>query len=321
MKKQSLYREALSASFLFSWKQKKLWVFGLLAAMLGQMGMAEFIVKVLKIGSTNSTAKILLFPTFVRSGDWNLFVPVDVKIWAITLGLLLFGIFVFLVFAAVSSQGAIIHSVAKSVKKNKLPKMGESWHIGVHHAGRLFFINMIKKITLFIASLLIGISIFALVINFSFISFFLYLVLFVVAAIISLSVTIISIYAAGYVVVEQYKFVEAVQSAWKLFTSHWLVSIEVGIIVLFAEIAMVIFAIWGVAILFLPTMIIWFMSVLSLNSALWIAGTTIATILSSIFVMLLGSFFTVFTTSVWTYLFMKMHKVGIVSTIAHTFRK
>ena len=321
MKKQSLYREALSASFLFSWKQKKLWVFGLLAAMLGQMGMAEFIVKVLKIGSTNSTAKLLLFPTFVRSGDWNFFVPIDVKIWAIVLGLLLFGIFSFLVFAAVSSQGAIIHSVAKSVKKNKLPKMGDSWHVGVHHAGRLFFINVIKKLVLFISSLFIGIFIFDLVVDFSFLSFFLYLLLFIVAAVISLSITIMSIYAAGYVVVEQYSFVESLQSAWKLFKNHWLVSIEVGFIVLLAEIIMVVFAIWGVAILFLPTMIIWFMSVLSLNSALWVAGTTIATILSSIFVMLLGSFFTVFTTSVWTYLFMKMHKVGIVSTISHAFRK
>ncbi|MFH0857223.1 MAG: hypothetical protein V1848_00560 [Candidatus Magasanikbacteria bacterium] len=320
--KETLYKDAILSSFHFAWKQKALWVFGLLAAILGQMGVVDFVTKVLKIGITDSTTKVLLFPAFIRSGDWSLlFGNAKMTVSFILLVILLLCIFGLLVYASVSAQGAIIHNVSKAIKGKDHVDLGKSWQVGVKHSGRLFFLNAIKKIILFVSSIIIGIFIFALSLDYTNYTFAVYLLLFIILALVSLITTVLTIYSAGYVVVEEYHLFSAIKAAWKLFWSHWLVSIEVGFIILLSEIFVLVMAVWGVSILFLPTMMIWFLSLVSLNSALWTAGTTIAMILSTAYVMFLGAFFTVFATSVWTYLFMKMHKEGIASRLLHIFRK
>jgi len=168
---------------------------------------------------------------------------------------------------------------------------------------------------------LVSILVLVNVVDFSVLNFILFLLGFLLACLVGLFATVLTIYAAGYVVVEEHGLKDAIENAWRLFIKHWLVSLEIGVVVLCCEILLIFVAIWGIALLFLPGVLIWLLSLFTFSSTMWIAGSTISIILSTIFVMVLGSIFTVFTTGVWTYLFMKMHQEGILSRIISVFHR
>ena len=74
---------------------------------------------------------------------------------------------------------------------------------------------------------------------------------------------------------------------------------------------------WALMVDFLPTLISWFVALLTANANLWTAGLIAGAFFFVLFVIFVGSVFTVFTTAVWTYLFMAMHHVGVKSRILH----
>lgn len=323
--KEPLYRQAIQHSWELAWQHKLLWGFGLFAAFLGQMGILEFLMKVGKASSTYA-----LYPTwlalpklFKYSGGWEaMSLPADMWLWLIFLLVVLFGFVAFLIFMAVVSQGAIIQVAAKSVKnKSKvLPDTGLAWQAGVSHFWRLFLINFIKKAIIVVLAVVVGWATLNVVVEYSVLDMLIFFVVFLLACVVGFSLSFLTVYAAGYVVVEEYKLWKAVKSAWRLFLDHWLVSIEVGLIILFLNIILTVVALIGFLVLFFPTLIIWFISIVVANTALYIAGIIVGLILYTVFLVFIGSVFTVFTTSVWTYLFMKMHKHGIISRILHVFK-
>ncbi|MCB9798700.1 hypothetical protein H6758_03165 [Candidatus Nomurabacteria bacterium] len=314
-------------SIKFSWEfvktHKLFWGFGLLAAMLGQMGVMEFLTKIIKLGSDDVTVKWLFLPAFIRNSHVFAMGDFSASMNAITIIalLLVLAIFGFLLFAALSSQGALIHAVAQNVRGVKEPNVARAWHAGVGHAGRLFWINLFRKAIVLLAGMAVSFMLLWCALELTAINLILTILVFVVAALLGMMATILGIYAGGYVVVEELSFGQSLVAAWKLFASHWLVSIEIGLLILILEFLMVFLAIWGVAMMFLPGVLIWTVSVLTLSSTLWVAGMTVSMVLSTVYVIILGAVFTIFTTGVWTTLFMKMHKEGIASRIMRAFGK
>jgi len=71
---------------------------------------------------------------------------------------------------------------------------------------------------------------------------------------------------------------------------------------------------------FFPTLLLWFIAVLTGKAVLFTLGMVIGGAFFLLFVFLLWSFFQVFTVSVWTYLFMKMHKEGVRSRVIGFFQ-
>jgi len=317
------YFNSLKASWHFVWRHKVLWAFGLLAATLGQMGVVDFLVKIAKVGTDDVSIKWLLFPSFLRSGNYGdtLFASFQSGLISVILITLLVALFGFILFAALSSQGAIIHSFAQLMRGKDDVDASTAWHAGVGHAGRLFVLNLVKKIVILLSGALVSILVLVNVVDFSALNFVLFLFGFLLACLLGLLSTILTIYAAGYVVIEEQGLKDALKNAWRLFLKHWLVSLEIGVVILCCEILVILVAIWGIAILFLPGVFIWILSLFTFSSTLWIAGSTVSIILSTIFVMILGAIFTVFATGVWTYLFMKMHQEGIVSRVMSVFHR
>ena len=319
--KEPLYRQAFVHSWKLAWQHKFLWVFGLFAAFLGQMGILELLSKVTIASSDYAlNPKWLALPKLIKYmlADLSGYsLPVDGWIWMIWLAVIVLGACIVLTFLSVTSQGALVYSAAQSVKDKNLPDSRKSWHVGVKHFWRLFFLNLVKKIVMVLLSVAAGYGALNFVIVESGWGLVLFLLLFLLTILVGMVLSFLVIYAAGYVVVEEYSLGRSIEAAWKLFSSHRLVSLEVGLLVLLSNFALGAILVFAFIVLFFPTLLSWFVAALTANIALYAAGTIVGVILFTLFLVSAGSVFVVFTTTVWTYLFMKMHKVGIKSRILH----
>lgn len=321
--KTPLYKEALAHSWRLARSHKELWIFGLFAAVLGQMGVVELLSKV-----TFSSKRFAEFDSFIpgldiiptlyalKAAPWN----AELGVMFIWLLVILLGFVIFAVFIAVTSQGAIIHAASKSMGRSKqLPSSSKAWHAGVTHFWRLLSLNVFKKVVLWGLAFLVAVSTFNAIASGGFWDITAFIALFILSMVIGLIVSFLVVYAAGYVVVEEYSFWEAVKASWHLFTSHWLVSIEAGFILLFYNVLLVLVVLAGLFVLMLHSLLLIAVTVSTGVLSLFSIGLFIEFVVFMLFVFLVASVFTVFSTSTWTYLFMKMHKHGMMSHLVHRF--
>jgi hypothetical protein len=318
-----LYAQALKESWQMLWEHKILWVFGLFAALLGQAGIGDLIYKFVVLGFNNPSAYFDTF--FIPKGIFELVIiifglPFTFSRWfaLLWLALMLLGLFIFFVIIAFVSQGAIIHAVSQKIKGKSLINFDMAWHKGVGHVGRLFSINLLKKITLLVVNSFVALSLLIVFksINVWTLSSFVFALIF--ALVVGMTISFLAVYASGYVVVEEYSFTESLVASWKLFTHHPLVSIEVGFLLLIINFGVMLLGMLALFIFFVvPIAVFWFLAILLGATMLKIVGIIFATIMSVLALMFIGSLLSAFTLSVWTDLFMRMHKEGIKSRLVH----
>jgi len=321
--KEPTYLDALKTSWDLAWHHKSLWIFGLFAAFLGQMGILEILTKV---GVTTSNLEIpsalVMVWNFIaelRHSDMSFFSTLPVDRWFLLAWLVVifvsFGI-AFL-FVSVISQGALVHRTAVYIAKKgkKMPDAHESWHASVVHFWRLLSLNILRKVLIIAMALFVGWAVANALIEPTLGDNILFLILFVLASLMGLVFSLWLVYAVGYVVIEEYPFVKAIRAAWRLFTNHWLVSFEVGFVIIILDVIASLLALAGVFIVFFPTLFLLVLSIYFKAHILLTIGIVLGIVLSTLYVMLLGSICTVFTTSAWTFLFTKMHTHGMVSRV------
>ncbi len=324
--KEPIYRSALHHSWHLLKTEKFLWPLGLFAALLGHMGIAELLSNVSVAAARLSTHPILAsvvqtYDAFHRPARVFAADPAS-WMWFFWVVLAVVALIAIIIFVAVVSQGALIHATAKSMGiRRKVPDLGHAWHAGVTHFWRLFSINLFRKLVIAISVCIVGYAAYNAIVAATVGDAVLFLFVFVLTSIVGMVVSFLSMYAAGYVVVEEYRLGKAIHEAWNLFVGHWLVSIEVALIVLVGYLVLFILGLFGIFVFFFPTIILWFIATVLDNAVLLYVGTAIGISLFTIFAVILGSLFTVFTTSLWTYVFVTMHKKGIVSRILHPFHR
>lgn len=325
--KEPNYREALAKGWYLAWHHKSLWVFGLFAAFLGQMGIFEYLTQAM-VGANKMQAPFTfvyisqMFRRFSLADFFSLFHTSPAKIiWLVWLILIIVGMAVLLTFVSVVSQGAIVHNTAKSMGglRLKLVDVDKSWHESARHFWRLFGLNLFRKIFTILFVTFVAWGMWNASIDPNAGDMILFIFIFLLASVVGMVLSLWLIYAVGYVVVEQKKFVESMRLAWRLFTRHWLVSLEIGFIFVILNIFLALLILAGVFILFLPSLFLWTMLALTGNTLFYVLGVFIGFVLFSLYLILLGSVFVIFSTSTWTYLFMKMHKHGIRSGLVSLF--
>jgi len=314
------YTDAIKYSWSFVWHHKILWGLGILAMFIGQFGLGDFLGKIWLSGE-----RLVLTGEPLGQGLKIWFfglMPYHFNDLAILWFILLFLIVaVFVVFVAITAQGAIVSACVSGHGIKHIPNITKFWHSGVKHFWKVLLANVIEKIML--AMLLVDLIYVWRYIMTSgcywptlALTLSLGLILFL-----AILVSVLFIYTIGYIVVDDKKMIDAFKSAYQLFARHVLVSIELSIILLLFGILLVMAIIAVLAIFYFPSL---FFGILAgaLNSlTLLVIGVIITTFLMVGFIVLASGIFNAFTISVWTYMFMRMHKEGLTSRILHSVEK
>ncbi|PJC52451.1 MAG: hypothetical protein CO030_02785, partial [Candidatus Magasanikbacteria bacterium CG_4_9_14_0_2_um_filter_42_11] len=226
------------------------------------------------------------------------------------------GFGIVMTFFAVVSQGALVHSTAHSVHHKRLPDAGVSWDVGVASLWKVFAINVLKKVLLGVVGLLVALMSWPILFSLGG-SPLLFLVVFLLAAMSSLIVSVVSVYAIGYVVIEEYAFLPAVRTGWTLFREHWLVSLEVGMVIFVFDLLVSFLFVTIFFVSLLPAFVAYMFALLFSSTLIFSLGVAVSTTLFLICLFLIASVFSTFTIAAWTYLFMQMHKTGLKSHVLH----
>ena len=321
------YRDALKHSWRLTKSHHNLWPFGLFAVMLGQFGLFELVTKLWTASSTPSLIEWWTALGDIFSKDsWHLLQAgfsdgTAQWIWAFWLALMLIGIGITFVFVATVCQGALVYASAKYMSfRLRLPNEGAAWHAGVKHFWKIFGLNILRKVVI---STTAAMAITALAkISISAGHTILFWVAFTAALFVGMVASIMLMYAIGYVMVEEYGFWASVKSAWLLLWKHPLVSLETGLITLGLNAILLAFTLFAVLYLFLLP------SILGTYLLTWLPIPVLGTIISIVsygfflaVIMFVGAVFTVWTISIWTYLFAKMHQGAMRSSISRLLKR
>ena len=313
------YRDALRTAWNITKGHPFLIIFGLLALFVGQLGLLDLVMKIGLVGSEGGSMPLwAILPALGGIGTISI-VGFTVQTWVLIAWLtaIMVGFGLFFTFASVVSHGALIHATGQYVNHpRKHVSLGAAWHAGVSHFWRLFGIIALKKIALGLLGFSISIAILNAVSYASVWDAVLFVLLFVLALGVGMWISFIAIYAAGYVVIEQYSLRDALRAAWELCKEHWLVSIEIGLTVLVLNVLAAVVAFAALSLLFIPTLLLWMTaSQLASSLILFQLGSFIAVGLFILLLATVGSLLTVYTTALWMDLFQHMHRRGMVSRL------
>lgn len=312
------YRQTLSHAWDVVWHNKSLWILGLFSVLLGQFGFGDIFGKIWSMSDVVSMAGAGKFLLPVINLDWS------GDIWS-TLGIvwlagICLAIMVFLVFLAVTSQGALISYAADWFKTKKHQKLSKPWTRSLKNFWSILLINVLRKILLFLLLVVFGFVLSYFVYSKTVPQGFLFAVSLAVVLFASIFISIISIYALCALVVDGKGLRAAVTKAWSIFTEHALVSLEVGILLVLLNFLLVLAVMVAGFIAFLPALLIWVAAGLTNAIVLAAFGFSLGVFLWLVFIVIIAGFFNAYTTSAWVFLYMKMHKEGISSRMIHFFK-
>ncbi len=287
----------------------------MLSAAVAQFGLGDFFGRLLFLYQqggidllTNDWARNYSW-TFVGSIGW---MNVLGLIWVAGLVILLI---MAVVFVTITAQGALVAYAANYFKDKKFNNLAKAWHKSVGHFWQLLKVNILYKL-IFCALLLSS----AAVIKFWYLAetAIMQIVLGVVLGLLLflyLVFSIIYFYVIAYVVIDNQIATRAARLAWRLFDRHILVSVEIGLVMLFLNLFLILAGATALLLAFLPAVIIWIVAGIFGFTKLVAGGLAVGLFIWLVLILLLAAVFNVFNTAAWVCLFMKMRKEGIVSRI------
>lgn len=316
--KHPLYKQSIAFGWRMLTGHFHLWPYGLFALFLGQFGLSELLTKVGVVTQALDDSLVSYAPSmFVQvfaNTDWS-WGNIAMFSW---FAIIMIGVAGMLLFAAVSSQGALMHEVARQTKKNKKPHtLSTSWHVGMDHFWRLFALNALRKGTVALTALCLAILSMKTMFSSSFLGTVGMLIAFVAAIIVGMVISFWTYYASGYVVVQEYGLGQALKEAWRILKDHWLVSLEIASMLLIIQLVVSVIVTVLVLVLFIPFVIFHVLATVLASQVLLFIGYGLTMLATVSFMAVVGTWQTIFFTSVWMYLFMHMHKHGMSSRLLH----
>ncbi|MBP9761394.1 MAG: hypothetical protein KBD15_04105 [Candidatus Magasanikbacteria bacterium] len=320
-----LYRQALVHGWHVATTHKSLWIFGLFAALLGQMGVLDIVVHTV-LAKQQFPWYPLVFDvrelwSVLQTGLSSWVADTSSLVWVLWLGLFFIAIKCGALFLGVLSQGVLIGSqsdVGKSVRKKNL-HIGRAWHRAIDHVWPLFFLYIIKRTIILLVTALVGFALYSVIQEGTLAQEIVFISLFLLSVAVGLFISFFVMYAAGYVVQEKYSFIKSCEASWNMCKAHWVVSLEVGILLLLVNVLAALFGVIGVIFFAAQIAAIWAGGLVLGSVVFQQIGFWFTTFLFILYIVFLGSFLSVYTTSVWMFVFQKMHTKGIVSRVLHFF--
>lgn len=311
----SLYRTIITKAWEIIKHYKFLWLFGFFVAFLGNASEYRSLFTQLDRIKNNSETfldlgyKINLWGTILESVK-SLPTINFLALILTTLFLLVIGLIV--VWLIVVSQAVIVNSASK-INDNEKVSLKKSFIDGTPFAWKVFVLNLFAKIIVCILlSLFIGPLLTVLIAQDAKTSLLLTILAIVIFVPIAIMIGFVTKYAIAYVVLKGQKCWEALRHGWKLFTKHWLISIEMALIVLVINLALAFILLILSIIIISPFLLIGLSSGSSQMLYLLLGGSIG---LIAVIFFFAAAVFATWQNTAWTLLFIKLDKGGVFPKI------
>ncbi|MCX6795461.1 MAG: hypothetical protein NT165_01890 [Candidatus Falkowbacteria bacterium] len=317
------YRSIIKKALKTSWRYKYLWFFGLFATLINPGGEYQILNKIIKdgfSGNFGSDWKMLastgIFSLQAMSNMLGLMKanPISALMTVIAIVLLLC-LIAFVLWLAISSQGAIVSKTQKieEGKNQDKPDFRADLNQGAKAFWPILGFNAFLKIGINIAFFLVSLPVILMVTN-SIAFSIIYVILFLLFIPVAISLSLIAKYAIGFSVIKKKGFFDSLKKSWKLFHENWVISLEMAI-ALFSLNILASFAILLVILIFPMPL---FFVCLALGK---VTIALIVVLLAILFMIVSGSFLTTFQISAWTDLFLRLNNGSAVSKLDRLFTK
>lgn len=302
-KPKPMYAVVLRDAWRFTWHHPMLWLLGFFALFIGHTGVFEI------IGFVANELNGQSMSAFSSGPVGSVVIPTIFGSQMLGLGgvgmLLVIRILIaiIIVVAAVASSAALIHAARKHHER-ELETLSESWHHGIRHFWPVLFLNIFKKAWVFGTVWLLRIPLGHLLReDATGWHTALFVTEFVVAIILALAVSFTVNYASMYIILEEEHLGRAVADGWATLRKHWLISFELGALLLLAQ------AVVGVLTIYSFYFVFGSFAGLSMVASMLNAPGLVATgflvhvFMWFAFVSWVGAVFTTFAISSWTILY------------------
>ncbi len=323
-KPSQVYRPIFKKAWEITKQNRFLWVFGLFAALAGNGGIYEILVKGFGRIVSEGEATLLVskwawfteFLSFPRLEDIYVRSPLFVSLLWVLFFVILAAL-AFLIWVIVSSRGALISSVKKIASKKKTG-LRDGWTDGKKYFWPVLSLNLLAKALTF--GLLVLITVPAMIfltggnVNVG-LNLFLYILAFVVFTSLALFVSFMAVYATCFVVMEGKSFIESIRLSWKMFIKNWLISIEMALLLFAITIGAGIGITLFTLLYMIPVALLLFaFSYLELTIGFWLIAF-LATLGWFLAIFFAGAILSTFQFSSWSLLFIEINKKKIWSKL------
>ncbi|MBI2415560.1 MAG: hypothetical protein HYV33_02745 [Candidatus Kerfeldbacteria bacterium] len=317
-----LYRDILSQGWQYTLQTPHLWILGFFVALM--VGSGGEIDRYLRYINALVSEGNILNPQFWTQQTWfNVIQRLalalaagDVNVWLFVV--LLVVSIIAVVTMMMMAQGGLIYAATHP----KTTGYAGVMKAGFTHAVPLFFLHILEYLIIAVPVLVVSSLIVASNIGGSFDQARLFLV--VVSSFILLpvvvTVSLVSRYAANYIVVQGQHLGRALHSAWRLFWKHWLVSIEMALVVFSVALMISIFVVLAVVISVAP----YFMAVATdfeTPYAHIFNGVFVGVVMYVLGMVLFTGIFTTWQSYSWTLLFQRLLESRPTGTLLRVFQK
>lgn len=309
----TLYRQILKQAWTIVWHNRFLWIFGFFAAILGTGGVFEALFKASeRLSEKTPTISTVLSQIFQAENlkryyetlkilfskeEW---IPFTISI-LITLGVLAVSL-VFIWLAVISATSLI--NASQKIFQGEGTTFGDEFRASKKYLWPVLGLFVTAKII--ILGLLLLISWPMIYPMESLLKIILIFIVFVGFITLSLIIYFITIYAAAYIILRGKRFCSALKESINLFLNNWLISLEMAVLLFLINLLFGLAFILSVIIVGMPILLL----VLIFFLLKWSLGVSLILFLGvlilSLFLIILGSFFTAFQYSCWTLLFVRL---------------
>jgi len=316
------YRVILKKALALSYRYKWLWFFGFFAAFIGNGSMYEALLRTLNNLSTGESP-FLVFKDYAKMGVLAMLSPENIRsLWqsdSAAFGMLIlaavcyFAAVGILLILAVIGQGASV-SGAVLLDQGKHLSFRDGFRLGTKHFGAVLLINVITKVLLLGALVLVGYLLSLVRINDT-VDFFIYCVSFILFVVFGIILYFLSTYGAAYAILRGKNTIEALKASFILFKKHVVLNLEMGFILFILNVSVGFIFLVAAFLLFSPLIIIY---VVMLFAAVSGAANVIAAIIIAgllVLITFLGAWFSTFQLTVWALLFEELELHGGKSKI------
>ena len=317
------YRTVLGSAWTITKQHKKLWIFGFLAFLLSAGGEYQILTKILNeeygvgIYEKLQSGSTLLSPSFWSNLGTICYTQPKTGFGIILLIILLAAVAFFILWICIKSQIALVKWSKNYLTKKSKEKTISVWNelsVNDKKFWPVLGLNITLKILITTLFFLLSLPLIFLYFKDSNSAILIYTLFFVFFLPTAISVSLIMKYSIASVILEKQSFVKSLESGYKLFCKHWLVSLEMAILLFIINFLTGLIGMFILSLILLP--IILTLIIFDLLFPLYIIIA-----LSFLILIITAAILMTFQTSAWTILFLELKENGAQAKLERVFSK